>query len=182
VFFLSILSGYPVGSKIIADLYKSNEISKTDAIKTASFCSNSGPMFILGSVAIGMFANKTMGILILISHIFGALFNGVIYRNLGANNTLRTKTKHLKKQPKNNKININKNLDNKDTNNVDFSGNNLVQKEQSANQSKQNINLTESVNSSISSILLIGGVICFTFVIFSEMFFISFYMSETMFI
>jgi len=165
VFFLSILSGYPVGSKIIADLYKSNEISKTDAIKTASFCSNSGPMFILGSVAIGMFANKTMGILILISHIFGALFNGVIYRNLGANNTLRTKTKHLKKQPKNNKININKNLDNKDTNNVDFSGNNLVQKEQSANQSKQNINLTESVNSSISSILLIGGVICFTFVI-----------------
>ena len=81
VFVLSILSGYPVGAKIVADLYESGNITKEEAYKITTFTSNSGPMFILGSVGIGMFANKKLGIIILISHILGALINGLIYRN-----------------------------------------------------------------------------------------------------
>jgi len=126
IFFMSILSGYPVGSKLIADSYNNGQLSKNDAIKTASFCSNSGPMFILGSVAIGMFANNIMGIVMLVSHIMGALLNGLLYRKL--------------------KYSEDKNS-------------------QSSELTTSEIDLTKSVNSSISSILLIGGVICFTFVI-----------------
>ncbi len=81
VFVLSILSGYPVGAKIVADLYESGNITKEEAYKITTFTSNSGPMFILGSVGIGMFANKKLGIIILISHILGALINGLVYRN-----------------------------------------------------------------------------------------------------
>lgn len=81
VFVLSILSGYPVGAKIVADLYESGNITKEEAYKITTFTSNSGPMFILGSVGIGMFANKKFGIIILISHILGALINGLVYRN-----------------------------------------------------------------------------------------------------
>ncbi len=87
VFILSILSGYPVGAKIVADLYESGAISKEEAYKITTFTSNSGPMFILGSVGIGMLTSRNLGIIILISHILGALINGLIYRNHKENST-----------------------------------------------------------------------------------------------
>lgn len=87
VFILSILSGYPVGAKIVADLYESGVISKEEAYKITTFTSNSGPMFILGSVGIGMLTSRKLGIIILISHILGALINGLIYRNHKEKNT-----------------------------------------------------------------------------------------------
>ena len=87
VFILSILSGYPVGAKIVADLYESGAISKEEAYKITTFTSNSGPMFILGSVGIGMLTSRKLGIIILISHILGALINGLIYRNHKEKNT-----------------------------------------------------------------------------------------------
>ena len=84
VFFMSILSGYPVGSKIIADLYEENKISRTDAYRMSSFCSNSGPMFIVGSVGTMMFLSPKAGYIILASHILAALLNGLLYRNIKA--------------------------------------------------------------------------------------------------
>lgn len=87
VFILSILSGYPVGAKIVADLYESGAISKEEAYKITTFTSNSGPMFVLGSVGIGMLTSRKLGIIILISHILGALINGLIYRNHKENST-----------------------------------------------------------------------------------------------
>ena len=87
VFILSILSGYPVGAKIVADLYERGAISKEEAYKITTFTSNSGPMFILGSVGIGMLTSRKLGIIILISHILGALINGLIYRNHKENST-----------------------------------------------------------------------------------------------
>jgi len=81
-FIVSIISGYPVGSKIICDLYENNKISKNDAIKMTSFCSNSGPMFIIGSVGCLMLNDYLAGVIILISHIISALLNGLLYKNL----------------------------------------------------------------------------------------------------
>ena len=86
VFVMSVLSGYPVGAKILSDLYETGVITQTDAYKISTFTSNSGPMFILGSVGIGMLGNKKLGIIILISHIIGAIFNGLLYRNYNKNN------------------------------------------------------------------------------------------------
>ena len=82
VFFMSILTGYPVGSKLCSDLYKDGYLSKSDAKKCITYTSNSGPMFIIGSVGIGMLISKQAGYIILISHIIGALLNGLLYRNL----------------------------------------------------------------------------------------------------
>jgi len=80
-FFVSIISGYPVGSKIIAELYEEKKISKSDAVRMSSFCSNSGPMFIVGAVGVSMLLSATAGYVILLSHILGAVFNGFLYRN-----------------------------------------------------------------------------------------------------
>lgn len=89
IYIMSIISGYPVGAKITSDLYESGKISKSEAISITSFTSTSGPLFILGTVAVGMLGNIKLGVIILFSHYIGALLNGLIYRcrkNIQTNN------------------------------------------------------------------------------------------------
>lgn len=84
VFLTSVVSGYPVGAKMTADLYQSGKISKSEAFRMCSFCSTSGPMFIVGAVGASMLGSAKYGYIILISHILGAFINGFLYRNLKA--------------------------------------------------------------------------------------------------
>lgn len=81
-FISSVVSGYPLGAKVTADLYENKQISRSDAFKMMSFCSTSGPMFIIGAVGAGMFSNALIGYLIFSAHIIGAILNGIIYRNI----------------------------------------------------------------------------------------------------
>ena len=81
-FVLAILSGYPVGSKMVADLFLQGKITKQDAFKMSAFCSTSGPMFIVGAVGIGMFKSTQLGYILFLSHVIGAILNGVVFRNL----------------------------------------------------------------------------------------------------
>ena len=80
VFFTSIVSGYPVGAKMTADLYEQGKISKSDAFKMCSFCSTSGPMFIIGAVGISMFGNTTIGVLLFITHLLACITVGYLFR------------------------------------------------------------------------------------------------------
>ena len=81
-FIMAILSGYPVGSKMVADLYLQGKITKQDAFKMTSFCSTSGPMFIVGAVGVGMFKSAKIGYILFFSHVLGAILNAILYRNL----------------------------------------------------------------------------------------------------
>ena len=85
-FFMAILSGYPVGSKLVADLYLQNKISQEDAFKMSSFCSTSGPMFIIGAVGVSMFKSAKIGYILFLSHILGAITNGICWRNFKLKN------------------------------------------------------------------------------------------------
>lgn len=80
VYFLSLLSGYPVGAKMISSYYESGAIDKTTATKMFSFCSTSGPMFIVGTIGIGVFRDARIGYVLLVGHIIGSLLNGLLYR------------------------------------------------------------------------------------------------------
>lgn len=80
IFLLSMLCGYPIGAKLISDLYLDGKISKGQAYRSVSFVSNCGPMFIIGSVGVGMLHSPKAGIIILICHILSSLLNGLIYR------------------------------------------------------------------------------------------------------
>lgn len=95
VFFMAIMSGYPVGSKMIADLYVARKINRTDAYRMSAFCSTSGPMFIIGAVGIGMFKSATIGYILFISHVLGAMLNGLIYRNVTASDTDNDKEEQI---------------------------------------------------------------------------------------
>ena len=79
-FIMSLLSGYPIGAKTVCDLFQSGVIDKDEATKCSTFCSTSGPIFIVGSVGYAMFKSKQVGFLILITHILSALLCGIIFR------------------------------------------------------------------------------------------------------
>ena len=49
---VGFLCGYPMGAKIIADLTRSNRISKEEGQYLLSFCNNSSPMFILSYISL----------------------------------------------------------------------------------------------------------------------------------
>ncbi len=87
---MSLLSGYPVGAKIICDLYKSGIITEQQAEKYCTFTSTSGPLFIVGAVGVGMYDSKIIGMIILLSHVASSLLTGVIFRKLPDNRPIGT--------------------------------------------------------------------------------------------
>ena len=47
---IGIISGYPVGAKIVTSLRKENIFTKSEAERLITFTNNSGPLFIIGTV------------------------------------------------------------------------------------------------------------------------------------
>ena len=91
---MSMISGYPVGAKLTSEFFKNNIISSNQAHRIISFCSTSGPLFIIGSVGTSLFGNKTCGILIFVSHIISSLINGLLYRKYKLDSTNTPYTVH----------------------------------------------------------------------------------------
>lgn len=79
VFIISISSGYPMGPKLIGDMGRRGEITIDDARKMLSFCSTSGPLFMLGTVGVGMLHSPLAGVVIAVSHYLGAFVNGILF-------------------------------------------------------------------------------------------------------
>ncbi len=77
---LGTISGYPVGAKVVCNLKSQKIISKIEAERLIAYTNNSGPLFILGTVGIALFGNKTLGITLLISHILASLLVGYCFR------------------------------------------------------------------------------------------------------
>ena len=65
-FILGLISGYPIGAKIVTDLKNSNKCSNSEASRLLAFSNNSGPLFIIGTIGIMMYRSKTIGFLLLI--------------------------------------------------------------------------------------------------------------------
>ena len=83
VFCMSIISGYPVGAKLIGELHDKGALSKGAVYRALAFCSTSGPLFVIGTVGVAFFASKLAGVIILVVHILSAIINGLLWRRLG---------------------------------------------------------------------------------------------------
>lgn len=77
---MSFLSGYPVGAKTLSDLKEIGAASPSEATKMSVLCSTSGPLFILGSVGMGMFSDGKIGIILLAAHFAAVLLSGAAFR------------------------------------------------------------------------------------------------------
>ena len=82
-FAMGITSGYPVGAKITASMREEKLLSKTESERLLSFTNNSGPLFIIGAVAVGMFKMPELGLLLLACHIHASITVGILFRFYG---------------------------------------------------------------------------------------------------
>lgn len=126
---LGIISGYPVGAKMVVTLKENGICTSAEAERLLAFTNNSGPLFIIGTVGLGIFLDYKIGLLLLFTHILACLSVGFLFR-FWKKNSFEDK--------KNYKFNFAQN-------NISFCNLGEV--------------LSKSIISSINSIVMIGGFI-----------------------
>ena len=99
--FISILSGYPIGAKIVSDLKSQGLLSQSESVRAACLCSTSSPMFLISSVGGIMFNSTAFGIKLFFTHLISSILVGIIFSLY-----------HRKEKPFNNLPNHTKKLDN----------------------------------------------------------------------
>jgi len=133
---MGIISGYPVGAKIVANLKEQKLLTSIEAERLLAFTNNSGPLFIVGTVGVGMFYSPSIGLILFVSHILACLTTGFLFRWWG---------KSIEKYYRDNTYSI-------ENNSLSFFNLGEV--------------LSKSIISSINTILMIGGfVVLFSIII-----------------
>lgn len=84
VWLMSLLCGYPIGAKAIAD----SNADRDSATRACSFCSTAGPIFIIATVGNKWLQNSGATVILVVTHIFSSLLNGLIYRSKNATELL----------------------------------------------------------------------------------------------
>ena len=77
---MGIISGYPIGAKIVGNLKEQHLCTDIEAERLLAFTNNSGPLFIVGTVGIGLFYNASIGLILLTTHILACLTTGFLFR------------------------------------------------------------------------------------------------------
>ncbi len=85
-FLISIISGYPIGSKTVSDLKLSGLISSVEAERSSVFCSTSSPAFLISLVGTVMANSLLFGVFLFLTHIFSAFLVGFIFSFYKPNN------------------------------------------------------------------------------------------------
>lgn len=78
VLFMSLVCGYPVGARMLADLTCRGIASRATAERMLCFCVNAGPAFLIGSVGIPLFHSVSVGFIICLSHIIAFFAVGIL--------------------------------------------------------------------------------------------------------
>lgn len=77
VFLLGLITGYPIGAKMVHDLYTAKKLDPATAKRMLGFCSNAGPAFIIGILG-RSFSYASIPFIIWGIHIISAILVGVI--------------------------------------------------------------------------------------------------------
>ncbi len=78
-FISGCLFGFPLGTKSACSLYENKYITKQEAERLICFCSNTGPSFVMGFVAI-ILHSQAIGITIYVSQILSAVVIGLLLK------------------------------------------------------------------------------------------------------
>lgn len=137
-FVMGLISGYPVGAKIVADFREDGKVTKDEGERLLAFTNNSGPLFILSSVGIALFGDTSTGLLLLCTHILSCITVGIILGKFSKKSDAEFRKRHDATYP-------------------------------SKNVTLRNLGsiLGDSINNSISTILMIGGFVVIFSVIIS---------------
>lgn len=75
---MGVISGFPVGAKIVSNLYSNGACTKEEADRMLVLSNNSGPLFVIGTVGFAFYRSSTIGALLLITHILASISVGII--------------------------------------------------------------------------------------------------------
>lgn len=73
IFLISSVGGYPIGAKLIMNLYDGGDIDKTTAEKMLGFCYMGGPAFFIGAAGMKIYQSTSVGMMIFFSIFFANL-------------------------------------------------------------------------------------------------------------
>lgn len=77
---MGIISGYPVGAKIVAKLKEEGKCSNIECERLLAFTNNSGPLFIIGTLGISFLGDTRTGFLLLFTHILSCITVGICFK------------------------------------------------------------------------------------------------------
>lgn len=168
-FVMGLISGYPVGAKVVSDFRQDGLVTKDEGERMLAFTNNSGPLFILSSVGISLFGDTTTGLLLLCTHVLACITVGIILGKFSKKSDEEFRAKIIFSQ-RNSTHFMENSLHNKTTNRNNSAKNNSnFSAQKSRNVTFKNLGevLGSSINNSISTILMIGGFVVIFSVIIS---------------
>ncbi|MBE5805215.1 MAG: sporulation integral membrane protein YlbJ [Clostridiales bacterium] len=139
-FIMGIISGYPIGAKIINNFLDNKICTKSEAERMLSFTNNSGPLFVIGTIGICLYNDIKIGLLLFITHILASITVGIIFGLI---------SKKKEKTTYNNSTDINS------------------MKYTNYNLSDLGTILSTSITNAISTIFIVGGFIVLFSIIIS---------------
>ena len=151
-FIMGLISGYPVGAKIVSDFRENGLVTKDEGERMLAFTNNSGPLFIISSVGISLFGDTKTGMLLLLTHILSCITVGIILGKFSRKSDEEFRKFHSQKHfdttiPGSYASNLKRRT--------------IKNKASAGNLTFKNLGevLGNSINSSIKTILLIGGFV-----------------------
>lgn len=78
-FLIAVLSGYPMGAKIVGDLIYDGTLTREKGKAVLSYSLVTGPAFLMGTIGVFLGSSRA-AFIILLSHYLGALANGCFFR------------------------------------------------------------------------------------------------------
>lgn len=80
---MGLAAGYPMDAVITSKFRKNKMCSRVEGERLLAFTNTADPLFMFGAVAVGMFRNAGIGILLAIAHYIGALLVGILFKLYG---------------------------------------------------------------------------------------------------
>lgn len=94
VWAMGMASGFPAGAKLTARLRQEGQLTQIEAERLVSFTNSSNPLFIFGAVSVGFFHNPHLGVILALAHYLGNICVGIIMRFYGKETPDKKKDKH----------------------------------------------------------------------------------------
>jgi sporulation integral membrane protein YlbJ len=80
VMVVGLISGNPMGAKLTAQLREKGLISREEGERLICFTSTASPLFIFAAVAVGFFANASLGMILAMAHYSSSILVGFLMR------------------------------------------------------------------------------------------------------
>lgn len=68
-FITGLVGGYGAGARAVLESYREKMISKDEAQSLLAFCNNAGPLFVIGTVGVGFYSGKSVGVMLFLVQI-----------------------------------------------------------------------------------------------------------------